>query len=59
MRQMPFRQRKESVDVFLQLTDKAAVGRTCFGDSGCANVIGSTNVIAAANSFVVNSQCAG
>ena len=46
-------------DVFLQLTDNAAAGGTCFGDSGGANFIGSTNVIAAVNSFVVNTQCAG
>lgn len=46
-------------DVFIQLSDNAAAGGTCFGDSGGPNFIGSTNVIAAVNSFVYNSQCAG
>jgi hypothetical protein len=46
-------------DVFIQLTDNAAAGGTCFGDSGGPNFIGSTNTIAAVNSFVYNTQCAG
>lgn len=46
-------------DIFIQLSDNAAAGGTCFGDSGGPNFIGSTNVIGAVNSFVYNSQCAG
>ncbi len=46
-------------DVFIQLSDNAASGGTCFGDSGGPNFIGSTTTIAAVNSFVFNSQCAG
>ncbi len=46
-------------DVFLQLSDNAAAGGTCFGDSGGPNFVGDTNVVAAVNSFVVNSNCAG
>lgn len=46
-------------DVFLQVTDNAASGGTCFGDSGGPNFVGSTTTIAGVNSFVYNSQCAG
>jgi len=46
-------------DVFIQLSDNAAAGGTCFGDSGGPNFIGSTTTIAAVNSFVYNTQCAG
>ena len=46
-------------DIYIQLSDNASSGGTCFGDSGGPNFIGSTNTIAAVNSFVVNTQCAG
>jgi hypothetical protein len=43
----------------LILSDNAAAGGTCFGDSGGPNFLGSSRVIAGVNSFVYNSQCAG
>ena len=43
----------------LILSDNAAAGGTCFGDSGGPNFVGDSDVIAAVNSFVKNSQCAG
>jgi hypothetical protein len=51
------KQNKDGVDLIL--TDNAAGGGTCFGDSGGPNFIGSSNVIAGVNSYVINSQCAG
>jgi hypothetical protein len=46
-------------DIDLQLSDNAAAGGTCFGDSGGPNFVGSTTTIAAVNSFVYNTQCGG
>lgn len=46
-------------DIFIRVSDNAASGGTCFGDSGGPNFIGSSTVIAGVNSFVYNSQCAG
>jgi Trypsin len=46
-------------DIDLIVTDNAAGGGTCFGDSGGPNFVGSSTVIAGVNSFVYNSQCAG
>jgi len=41
------------------LSNNAATGGTCFGDSGGPNFLGSTNVIAAVTSFGINGNCAG
>jgi hypothetical protein len=46
-------------DIDLIVTDNAAGGGTCFGDSGGPNFVGNTTVIAGVNSFVYNTQCAG
>jgi hypothetical protein len=46
-------------DYALLLSDNAATGGTCFGDSGGPNFIGSSNVIAGVSSFVLNGNCAG
>jgi hypothetical protein len=46
-------------DIDLIVSDNAASGGTCFGDSGGPNFVGSSTVIAGVNSFVYNSQCAG
>jgi hypothetical protein len=43
----------------LILSDNAAAGGTCFGDSGGPNFLGDSLVVAGVNSFVYNSQCAG
>lgn len=43
----------------LILSDNASAGGTCFGDSGGPNFIEDSRVVAAVNSFVVNSNCAG
>jgi hypothetical protein len=48
-----------SSDSDLIVTDNAAGGGTCFGDSGGPNFVGASTVIAGVNSFVYNSQCAG
>ncbi|HEX2756169.1 MAG TPA: trypsin-like serine protease [Candidatus Limnocylindrales bacterium] len=48
-----------SSDIDLIVSDNAASGGTCFGDSGGPNFVGSSTVIAGVNSFVYNSQCAG
>jgi hypothetical protein len=48
-----------SGDIDLIVSDNAAGGGTCFGDSGGPNFVGSSTVIAGVNSFVYNSQCAG
>jgi len=48
-----------SGDIDLIVSDNAASGGTCFGDSGGPNFVGSTTVIAGVNSFVYNGQCAG
>jgi hypothetical protein len=46
-------------DIDLIVSDNAAAGGTCFGDSGGPNFVGSSTVIAGVNSFVYNTQCAG
>jgi Trypsin len=46
-------------DFSILLSDNAATGGTCFGDSGGPNFIGSSNVIAGVSSFVLNGNCAG
>ena len=46
-------------DIDLIVSDNAASGGTCFGDSGGPNFVGDSRVIAGVNSFVYNSQCAG
>jgi hypothetical protein len=43
----------------LLLSNNAATGGTCFGDSGGPNFIGDTNIIAGVTSFGLNSTCAG
>jgi len=46
-------------DINLIVSDNAAAGGTCFGDSGGPNFVGDSTKIAGVNSFVYNSQCAG
>jgi hypothetical protein len=46
-------------DFALLLSNNAAAGGTCFGDSGGPNFIGNSNVIAGVTSFGLNSTCAG
>jgi hypothetical protein len=46
-------------DSSLILSDNAAAGGTCFGDSGGPNFLGSSNVLAAVTSFAKNSTCGG
>lgn len=46
-------------DFALLLSNNAATGGTCFGDSGGPNYLGSSNVIAAVTSFGLNSTCGG
>lgn len=41
------------------LSNNAATGGTCFGDSGGPTFIGDTNVLAGVNSFGMNPTCAG
>lgn len=43
----------------LLLSNNAATGGTCFGDSGGPNFLGNTNVIAGVTSFGINGNCAG
>ena len=43
----------------LLLSNNAASGGTCFGDSGGPNYLGSSNVIAAVTSFGLNGTCGG
>lgn len=43
----------------LLLSNNAATGGTCFGDSGGPNYLGSSNVIAAVTSFGLNGTCGG
>lgn len=43
----------------LLLSNNAATGGTCFGDSGGPNFLGSTNVVAGVTSFAVNQNCTG
>lgn len=46
-------------DYSLLLSNNAATGGTCSGDSGGPNFIGSSNVIAGVTSFGINVTCAG
>lgn len=46
-------------DFSLLLSNNAATGGTCFGDSGGPNFIGDSNVIAGVTSFGLNGNCAG
>jgi hypothetical protein len=46
-------------DFALLLSNNAAAGGTCFGDSGGPNFLGSSNVLAGVTSFGLNSTCAG
>lgn len=41
------------------LSNNAATGGTCFGDSGGPNYLGSSNVIAGVTSFGLNGSCGG
>ena len=43
----------------LLLSNNAATGGTCFGDSGGPNFLGRSNVVAGVTSFGINSNCAG
>ena len=43
----------------LLLSNNAATGGTCFGDSGGPNYLGSTSVIAGVTSFGINGTCGG
>ena len=43
----------------LLLSNNAATGGTCFGDSGGPNFLGSSNVVAGVTSFGINGNCAG
>lgn len=46
-------------DFSLLLSNNAATGGTCFGDSGGPNYLGSGNVIAGVTSFALNGTCGG
>ncbi|HEY3113669.1 MAG TPA: trypsin-like serine protease [Gemmatimonadaceae bacterium] len=46
-------------DFSLLLSNNAATGGTCFGDSGGPNYLGSSNVIAGVTSFALNGTCGG
>ena len=46
-------------DYSLLLSNNANTGGTCFGDSGGANFIGTSNVLAGVTSFGMNGNCAG
>lgn len=46
-------------DFSLLLSNNHNTGGTCFGDSGGANFIGSSNVLAGVTSFGLNGNCAG
>jgi secreted trypsin-like serine protease len=41
------------------LSNNAATGGTCFGDSGGPNFLGSSNVVAGVTSFAMNGTCGG
>ena len=43
----------------LLLSNNAATGGTCFGDSGGPNYLGNSNVVAAVTSFGLNGSCGG
>lgn len=46
-------------DYSILLSNNAATGGTCFGDSGGPNFIGSSNVVGGVTSFAINGNCAG
>jgi trypsin len=46
-------------DFSLLLSNNAATGGTCFGDSGGPNFLGSTNVVGGVTSFGINGTCGG
>ena len=46
-------------DFSMLLSNNAATGGTCFGDSGGPNFLGSSNVVAGVTSFGINGNCAG
>ena len=46
-------------DFSLLLSNNTSTGGTCFGDSGGANFLGDSNVIAAVTSFGLNPNCGG
>ncbi len=46
-------------DFSLLLSNNHSTGGTCFGDSGGANFLGDSNVVAAVTSFGLNGNCAG
>jgi Trypsin len=46
-------------DHSLLLSNNAATGGICFGDSGGPNFIGNSNVVGAVTSFALNGNCAG
>ncbi len=46
-------------DYSLLLSNNAATGGTCFGDSGGPNFVGDTNEVAGVTSFGMNSTCGG
>lgn len=46
-------------DFSMLLSNNAATGGTCFGDSGGPNFLGNSTVVAGVTSFGINSNCAG
>ena len=46
-------------DFSLLLSNNHSTGGTCFGDSGGANFLEDTNIVAGVTSFGLNGQCAG
>ena len=46
-------------DFSMLLSNNAATGGTCFGDSGGPNFLGNSNLVAGVTSFGINGNCAG
>jgi secreted trypsin-like serine protease len=46
-------------DFSLLLSNNAATGGTCFGDSGGPNFLGTSTVVAGVTSFGLNGTCGG
>jgi hypothetical protein len=46
-------------DFSMLLSNNAHSGGTCFGDSGGANFLGDSNLVAGITSFGLNGNCAG
>jgi hypothetical protein len=46
-------------DFSMLLSNNANTGGACFGDSGCANFLGGSNVVAGVTSIGINGNCAG